>query len=78
MPVCLAGAKIVAEQIMEREGVSVPWKAYSPNNAEGGVQGGLGKLDQLEGGLVEDLWYYSWVIGAVLVLVIGVWMTFVG
>lgn len=63
----------MAEQIMEREGVPAPWKPYSANDTEGGL--GLGKLDRLEGGLVEDLWYYSWVIGlAVLVAIVGLWI----
>ncbi|KAG8879971.1 hypothetical protein FRB97_001270 [Tulasnella sp. 331] len=58
VPVCLAGAKVTAEQILSNEKILVPWAEYAPSGTI--IKKVTSKLDQLNGGVLADVEYYSW------------------
>jgi phytoene desaturase (3,4-didehydrolycopene-forming) len=67
VPICLAGAKIVANQVLTDQGMEVPW-------ADGGVHiEGNGKgIDAVESRLVLSIgfWNFLLIIGLVLAILI--------
>ncbi|OCK76934.1 phytoene desaturase [Lepidopterella palustris CBS 459.81] len=68
VPICLAGSKIVAEQICGDAGVGVPWKGEGVGG-KGKRGGGIG-IDRVEGGPVVSL-FRALVIGILLAIVLG-------
>lgn len=70
VPICLAGSKITAEQVLDRFGASYPWLDRSNNK-------GVLPLKELDRVKRVDYLQVAWVVGMILVM-LGVWKVWFG